>query len=58
MLLALLLVGAAALAARFLARPIKNRARALEHFSGVWTLSVYLCLGLVPLLWKLRDKWT
>lgn len=37
---------------RFLARPVTNRSRWLNHFSAVWTLILYLSLGIIPLLWK------
>jgi hypothetical protein len=52
MLLGALLVGAVILAGRFLFQPVSGRARLLEQFSGVWTLALYLNLGLVPLLWR------
>ena len=51
------LVAAIPLAARFVAHPSTRGARLLEHFSGVWTLAVYLSLGIGPLLWKLKKQW-
>jgi 4-hydroxybenzoate polyprenyltransferase len=47
--LGVLLAVAAGLAQRFLAHPASNRARHIEHFSGLWTLALYLMLGIVPL---------
>jgi len=55
--LALLLGAALILAWRFLAKPGTGRAQLLNHFSGVWTLVLYLSLGIIPLLWKLREGW-
>lgn len=37
---------------RFLSKPVSARSRWFEVVSGLWTLMVYLNLGLVPLLWK------
>jgi 4-hydroxybenzoate polyprenyltransferase len=51
--LVLLLVVALFLGWQFLAKPIQRHARMLERFSGLWTLILYLSLGLVPLLWRL-----
>lgn len=53
--LALLLVVALFLAWQFLAKPATGRAKLLEHFSGLWTLVLYLSLGLIPLLWQLTE---
>lgn len=53
--LGVLLGMAVALAWRFLAVPIPGRARLLNHFSGLWTLVLYLSLGVVPLLWRLME---
>jgi 4-hydroxybenzoate polyprenyltransferase len=48
-----MLMGAAAVAAgRFLSRPDRGRAKAIEVLSGVWTLLMYLSLGAAPLLWS------
>lgn len=52
---ALLLV-AAGLATRFLQRPIVGRGKEIELFSGLWTLLVYLSLGVLPLIWQLVAK--
>jgi 4-hydroxybenzoate polyprenyltransferase len=49
--LGLLLVVAAWLAGQFLRRPAMKSAKAIEMFSGVWTLLMYLTLGAVPLAW-------
>jgi 4-hydroxybenzoate polyprenyltransferase len=49
LLLILWAIGAAAGWA-FLHAPQRRRARRIEAFSGVWTLVMYLVLGLVPLL--------
>jgi len=53
--LALLLGVALVLVWQFLAKPVTHRARLLEHFSGVWTLVLYLSLGIIPLLWKIKE---
>lgn len=51
-----LLIGVALLlATRFLHRPVTERARLLEHFSGAWTVILYLSLGVLPLLRRLRE---
>ena len=44
----------AALGAAFLRGPRPGRGRHIERFSGVWTLSLYLGLGLLP---RLVDEW-
>ncbi len=52
----LMLLGVAALLVhRYLNEPVTRRARMLEHFSGVWTLVLYLMLGVVPLLCKTME---
>jgi 4-hydroxybenzoate polyprenyltransferase len=51
-LLIVLLVGAAALVYRYLSEPVTRRAKMIEHFSGGWTLVLYLMLGVIPLLCK------
>ena len=53
--LALLLGFAVFLVCQLLAKPITARAKLLEHFSGLWTLLLYLSLGLIPLFWKLKE---
>lgn len=45
-----LLVTAILLVRAFLARPIMPRARLLDHFSALWTLALYLTLGILPLV--------
>lgn len=37
---------------RFYSHPVSPSAKHLEHFSGIWTILMYLNLGVVPLLWK------
>jgi len=49
MSLGALLTMAVALAWRFLARPTTPRARHIEHFSAIWTICLYLMLGVIPL---------
>lgn len=49
-LLACLLAGAVAVAARFARSPVHSRARLFEPFSGLWTVAVYLSLGVLPLV--------
>jgi 4-hydroxybenzoate polyprenyltransferase len=53
--LGLLLGIAAFLVCQLLAKPLASRAKLLEHFSGLWTLLLYLSLGLIPLFWKLQE---
>ncbi|BAU50283.1 membrane protein [Sulfurifustis variabilis] len=48
--LALILLAALALAMRFLAGPRRGMGRRFETASGVWTLALYLGLGVLPLL--------
>lgn len=49
-LLGVLVTLAAAVAARFVARPEGQNARWFEPLSGVWTLAMYLSLGALPRL--------
>ena len=42
---------------RFLSGPTGAGARLLENFSGLWTLTMYLSLGAMPLLWQLIQGW-
>lgn len=53
--LALLLI-ALIIAASFLRRPLAGRGKWIETFAGVWTLLVYLSLGVLPLVWQLVAK--
>jgi 4-hydroxybenzoate polyprenyltransferase len=55
LMLGLLLGFAVFLVCQLLAEPTTARAKLLEHFSGVWTLLLYLSLGLIPLYWKLKE---
>lgn len=50
--LAVLVLGASALAWAFLRQPEAARAKRLETASGIWTILMYLSLGAVPLLWR------
>lgn len=52
-----LTVVALLIAWQFITKPITARSRLLNHFSSIWTLVLYLSLGLIPLLWKLRERW-
>jgi len=52
--LGVLMAVAVLLAGQFVATPVTARSRWLNHFSGIWTLVLYLSLGVVPLLWKLQ----
>jgi 4-hydroxybenzoate polyprenyltransferase len=52
-LLTVLLVVAAGLGLRFLRQPSAGRAKAIELTSGIWTLLMYLSLGILPLAVKL-----
>jgi 4-hydroxybenzoate polyprenyltransferase len=49
-LLAALLFAAASLALSFIRAPSAGRGKQIENFSGIWTLSMYLGLGVIPLL--------
>ncbi len=49
-LLAILLIVAIAVAWLFLRQPITKWAKLIEKMSSLWTLLVYLCLGIIPLL--------
>jgi 4-hydroxybenzoate polyprenyltransferase len=42
------LTAAIAAGALFIRRPVHRTATAIEAFSGVWTVTLYVCLGLVP----------
>jgi 4-hydroxybenzoate polyprenyltransferase len=37
---------------RFLAAPSQRRSKRIETLAGVWTISLYLSIGTVPLLWR------
>lgn len=50
--LVLLWLGAAALGLRFVSRLKAPLGKGIEAYSGVWTLALYLMLGVVPLLLK------
>jgi 4-hydroxybenzoate polyprenyltransferase len=52
LLLVLLLTAVLMVAWRFLARPVTQNAKRFEWMSGLWTLMVYLDLGILPLLLK------
>jgi 4-hydroxybenzoate polyprenyltransferase len=55
-ILGVLLVFCTVLAIRFLHSPQTNRAKMLEHASGIWTLCMYLTLGAIPLLLRLAAE--
>ncbi len=42
------LVLAAAAGASFLSRPLRGRGRMIEGLSGIWTLAMYIVVGIVP----------
>jgi 4-hydroxybenzoate polyprenyltransferase len=50
-LLGLLLVAAAVVGVGFLRTPVSARAKRVEALSGLWTLFMYLSLGVLPLVW-------
>lgn len=52
-LLIALLGSAIAVGLSFLQRPAGRRAKLIETMSGVWTLLMYLSVGVVPLVWRL-----
>jgi 4-hydroxybenzoate polyprenyltransferase len=47
-----LLLLAAIAAAAFLRQPVPGAGKRFELVSGVWTLVLYVSLGLVPLAWR------
>lgn len=47
--LSILALAAATIAVRYLSSPLTSRAKAIEIMSGIWTLMMYLNLGLIPL---------
>jgi len=55
-LLTILLAAAILVAGRFLKVPVTERAKLFEHFSGAWTLFMYLSLGAVPCLLRALGK--
>lgn len=52
-LLGILLVTLVGVAWLFLQKPVTKRAKLIEGMTALWTLLVYLCLGIVPLLLRL-----
>ncbi|MBI4641982.1 MAG: UbiA family prenyltransferase [Candidatus Tectomicrobia bacterium] len=52
-LVSILFMAAVVIAWRFLGFPGTERAKMIEQISGVWTLLLYLSLGVLPLLWRL-----
>ena len=46
--LLILLLAASVISAIFVNKPLPGRGRWIEHFSGVWTLLMYLSLGAAP----------
>jgi 4-hydroxybenzoate polyprenyltransferase len=53
-ILAGLLLTAGLVVWRYLAEPSTRRAKRIENLSGIWTIVLYLSLGVVPLLWRWR----
>jgi 4-hydroxybenzoate polyprenyltransferase len=49
---ALMLFGAGLVVRAFLRDPSAKRGKWIETFSGLWTLSLYLILGAIPLVWR------
>ena len=47
---AVLMLAAMVIAGRFWRRPTTSRSRLINHMSGLWTLGIYLSLGILPLL--------
>jgi len=43
---------AAALARGFIHRPAPGTGKAFELFSGLWTIALYLILGIIPFVWR------
>ena len=40
----------------FVREPGSRGSRSIEAFSGIWTLLMYLNLGVVPLVWRWWDS--
>lgn len=53
-LVAVVMAVGALLSWQFVRRPVPARAQRLNHFTSLWTLLLYLSLGMVPLLWRLK----
>jgi hypothetical protein len=51
-ILATMLLTAGVVVWRFLATPTKSRSKLIETLAGVWTISLYLSIGAVPLIWR------
>ncbi len=49
--LALLLSGAIVTCAGFFREPTLKRSKRIEAFAGIWTLTLYLILGVIPWVW-------
>ncbi|MFB2978522.1 UbiA family prenyltransferase [Microseira sp. BLCC-F43] len=52
-LLGILLASVVGVGWLFLQKPVTKRAKLIEAMTALWTLLVYLCLGIVPLLLRL-----
>jgi 4-hydroxybenzoate polyprenyltransferase len=55
-LFSFLLLVAAVIAGRFVHHTVAGSGKWIELFSGMWTLLVYLSLGVLPLIWQLVLK--
>jgi 4-hydroxybenzoate polyprenyltransferase len=51
--LGVMLAVAVAVAVRFLRAPEPGRGKRIELLSGLWTIGLYLSIGVVPLAWRL-----
>ena len=52
-LLALLVIAAWVVSGIFLKSPVRGKGKLIENYSGLWTLLMYLSLGVIPMFWKL-----
>ena len=52
--LATMLLTASVVVWRFLAVPTKSRSKLIETLAGVWTILLYLSIGVAPMLWRWR----
>jgi len=50
--LAMLLLTAGTVAWRFLSVPTTVRSKWIENLSGIWTILLYVSIGLIPLTWR------
>jgi 4-hydroxybenzoate polyprenyltransferase len=50
LILGLMFAGAITFGLRYLLDPVTRKAKTIETYAGLWSLSLYLSLGIIPLL--------